>query len=195
MGDNMSIIQKGDLYLENISKEELIKLYNEEKNSKAKMRLLAACLRKQGKSLEDIGNSVQKSKSTIFDWLVKFQKQGLIGRFDNPRSGKPSKLNKTQLNELKLILSESPQKQQIPFTIWTSNLVQYIINKLYNVLFKIRRIEYLVKELGFTFQKPRQKNRRANTKKQEEFKKKFKMLFKKDLTMDSRSFVLTKHTL
>ena len=188
-------LKKGENFLFELKLKELKQLYRNEKNTKGKIRLLACIKRKEGKSLTDISFDLSQPKTNIARWLHQVNINGIKRIHDKKISGKPSKLLNKHKIELKNILLESPQKQKIPFTIWTSNLVQYIINKLYNVLFKIRRIEYLVKELGFTFQKPRQKNRKANTKKQEEFKKKFKMLFKRNLTMDSRSFVLMKHTL
>ncbi len=185
-------LKKGENFLSELGMKELKKLYRNEKNSKGKIRLLACIKRKEGKSLTDISFDLSQPKTNIARWLHQVNVNGVKRIYDKKISGKPPKLLAKHKKELKKILSESPQKQKIPFTMWTSNLVQYIINKLYKVLFKIRRIEYLVKELGFSFQKPREKNRKSSIKKQEEFKKKFKILFKKNLTMDSRSFVLTK---
>jgi transposase len=187
-------LKKGNNFLPNLSREEIIKHYNTEKNVKAKLRLLVILKRKDGKSLTNIALDLIQSKTNIARCLHQVSIHGISAIYDKKQTGKPSKLTGKQKKELKLILLESPQKQKIPFTLWTTKLIQYLINKLYGVLFKIRRIEYLVKELGFSFQKPRQRNRKANTKKQEEFKKKFKKLLNTNLTMDSRCFVLMKLT-
>ena len=91
-------------------------------------------------------------------------------------------------------MNENPEKEGIPFVIWTASLVQYVIHKLFNVLYKLRNVEYLVKELGFSLQKPRPENRKANKKLQEKFKVELKKKFNITLNLDSRSFVLAKHT-
>jgi len=191
----MSWIKKGEDFLPSISLSELKSLYKHEKKAKAKLRLLAAILRKDGKTLEDICFSLQKAKTTVHDWLKRLEDDGLAKIYDIKKLGKPAKLSPKQKDQLKKILKDKPIKQGIPYTIWTTQLVQYIIHKLFSVLYKIRNIEYLVKKLGFSFQKPRQRHKKASTKAQERFKKNFKKKLGNTFHLDSRSFALTKHTL
>ena len=170
----MSWIKKNNAFLPDVSMNELKSLYKHEKKAKAKLWLLTAILRKEGKTLEEICFSLQKAKTTIHDWLKRLEDDGLTKIYDLKKLGKPAKLNIEQKNQLKKILNEKPIKQNIPFTIWTTQLVQYVIHKLFNVSYKIRNIEYLVKKLGFSFQKPRQRHKKASTKLQEKFKKNLK---------------------
>lgn len=191
----MSWIKKSEKFLPNISLRELRSLYKHEKKAKAKLRLLAAILRKEGKTLDEICFSLQKAKTTVHDWLKRLEDSGLTKIYDIKKLGKPAKLNSKQRDQLKKILSDKPIKQGIPFAIWTTQLVQYTIHKLFNVSYKIRNIEYLVKKLGFSFQKPRQRHKKASTKAQERFKKNFKERLGNTFHLDSRSFALTKRTL
>lgn len=190
----MSWIKKGAHFLSNVPMEKLKKLYKGEKNLKAKLRLLAAIQRKQGKTLEDIAYSLAKPKITIHDWLKRFEQFGLKKIYDTKQTGRPPKLTKKELLELENVLESSPQKQGIPFVIWTTKLVQYIILKLFKVKYELWNIRKLTKKLGFTFQVPRQRNKKANKKLQEEFKKNLKKKYNITLNLDSRSSVLTKHT-
>jgi len=190
----MTRLEKGDKFLPEISEKELKGLYKKEKKTKPKLRLLATILRKEGKTLDDIAYSIQKPKTTIHDWLQRLKTGDLEKLYDIKQTGRPSKLSKEEKKELERILSESPEKQDIPFAIWTTSLVQYAIHKLFNVLYGIRNVEYLVKELGFSLQKPRQEHRKANKKAQEEFKKNLKQQYNITLNLDSRSSVLMKHT-
>lgn len=187
----MSRIPKGDKFLPSISNEELKKLYKQEKNIKPKLRLLAAVLRKQEKTLDDISVSLQKPKTTIHDWLKRLEK-GLENLYDTKQSGKPPRLNKKQLEELKKILSSSPEEQNMPFKLWITNLVQYIIYEKFNIHYKIRQIRNIVKKLGFTLQVPREEHRKANKKLQEKFKKKLKEKYNITLNLDLRSSFLMK---
>ena len=167
----MGWIQKGNKFLLDISKEELKKLYKNEKNAKAKLRLLASMKRKEGMSMDEIANSLQKPKTTIHDWLQRIENRGI-----------------------KNILRNSPEEQDIPFTLWTTNLVQYIIMKNFNVELKVRQVRNIIKKINFTLQKPRPENKKANKKLREEFKKNLKKKFNIIVNSDLRSSVLTNHS-
>lgn len=190
----MAWIKKGDDFLQDVSKEELKKLYNNEKKAKAKLRLLAAIQRKEGKTLDDISSYLQKPKTTIHDWLQRIDNKGLKNIYDVKQPGKPPRLNEHQLKELEAILDESPSKQGMPFVLWITNLVQYIILKKFNKKFEVRQIRNIVKKINFTLQIPRQEHRKANKKLQEEFKKNLKRKFSITLNLDSRSFVLMRRS-
>ena len=191
----MAWLKKGDKFLIDLSKEKLKKLYNKEKNTKAKLRLLAAIQRKECKTLDEIAYSLQKPKMTIGDWLRRFVNNGINGIYDIKQQGKPPRLTKKQLEELSKIVDTSPLKQNIPFKIWTTKLVQYVILKNFKVEFKVRQVRNIIKKLNFTLQIPRPGNKKANKKVQEEFKKNLKKKFNIILNLDSRSSVLTKPSL
>ena len=167
----MGWIQKGNKFLLDISKEELKKLYKNEKNAKAKLRLLASMKRKEGMSMDEIANSLQKPKTTIHDWLKRFE-SGNLGRLhDIKQPGKPAKLTKIQSKQLEKILESSPQEQNFPFVLWTTKLVQYLILTKFKVMYKVRQIRNITGGLDFVFKVPRQQNMKANKKAQERFKK------------------------
>ncbi len=187
-------LKKRDGFLVDISLSELKKIYNSEKNAKAKLRLLAAVQRKEGKTLDDIASSLQKPKTTIHDWLKRLEDGGIMNVYDVKQTGKPAKLTKQQLDELERVLDESPQKQGLPFTLWTTKLVQYIIIKLFNVKYEIWNIWKIITTLDFSLKVPRQENKKANKKLQEKFKVELKKKFNITLNLDSRSFVLMKRT-
>lgn len=188
----MKSTKRGEEFLSNVSKSDLKKLYKKEKDSKAKLRLLAAILRKEGKSLSEISFSTQKPIMTISDWLRKIETDGLRRIYNIKQTGKPSRLSIEQLKKLENILEESPEKQGIPFKMWTTQLAQYVIKKVFGVMYRIRNVLRIVKKLGFCLKVPRQENMKKNKKAVEEFKKNLKLKYNITLNLDSRSFVLTK---
>jgi len=183
----MDWMKKGEKFLPDYSREDLMNLYQKEKNAKAKLRLLSAILRKEGKSLDYISQSIQIPKTTVHDWLSRLEGNGLNGLVDIKQPGRPSWLSDEQKEELKKVLSRGPEEQDIPFKMWTTSLVQYLIYKMFNVEYKPRNVRKLVKKLGFTLKVPRSRNKKASTKAQEEFKKKLKMKYDITLNWDSRS--------
>ena len=190
----MTWLKKRDEFLVNVSLSELKKRYDLEKNGKAKLRLLAALKRKEGNTLEDIASSLQKPKTTIHDWLKRLEDNGIEKIYDDKQSGRPARLTQQQLNELEKVLDDSPQKQELPFVLWTTKLVQYIIIKLFNIKYELWNVGKIIKKLNYSLQIPRQENRKANKRLQEKFKVELKKKFNITLNLDSRSFVLTKHT-
>jgi len=191
----MTWIKKSDKFLPDISKEKLKQLYDTEKNAKAKLRLLVAIQRKEGNTLESIAYSLQKPKTTIHDWLKRIDSKELNGRYDIKQKGNKSKITLKQREELEKMLDESPQNQNMPFTLWTTTLVQYIIYKRFNISYNQSAIWKIVKKLNFNLKVPRQENRKAKKKLQEKFKVELKKKFNITLNLDSKSFVLMKRTL
>lgn len=186
----MSWTKKGNEFLPNISKQELKTLYKKESIPKSKMRLLAALLRKENKSLTDIAFSLQKPIMTISDWLRRMEKEGLDRIYDIKQSGKPSKLSEKQIVELHKILNKSPQKQDLPYVIWTTKLVRYFIEIKYQISLSLWQIRRILQKLKFSLQKPRPEHYKANKKLQETFKKISNQKLDHLLKMDGRSFVL-----
>lgn len=156
----MTWIKKSDKFLSNISKEKLKQLYGKEKNAKAKIRLLASIQRKEGKTLDEIAYSLQKPKTTIHDWLKRMESEELKGCYDIKQKGNRSKLTFEQKEELKKILDESPQNQKIPFKLWTTTLVQYVIHKHHGISYTQSAIWKLTKKLNFSLKVPRQQHQK-----------------------------------
>lgn len=190
----MQQVPKGENFLRGYDLKYLETLYKKEKDSKAKIRLQAAILRKKNKVLEEISGVVGYPLTTVGDWLRRIHIEGIHRRYSTKQSGRPSRLTINQKKELQAILKRPPTDQDLPFAVWTTKILLHFIHETYQVSYKIRQIERLVKNLGFSVKKARPEHRKANKEAQEAFKKKFKQKFKQEFTMDSRSFVLTRST-
>lgn len=190
----MSQVPKGEKFLGYYNIVDLEKLYKNEKNGKAKTRLHAVILRKKNKNLEEISSIVGYPLTTVGDWLRRINKEGIGRIYSKKQNGRPTKFTKKEEEEIKEILKMSPERQGLPFRVWTTKLLLYFIETKYSILYTLRNIEKLVKKLGFSIKKARPEHKKANKKLQEEFKKKFRQKFNQEFMMDSRSFVLTKST-
>ncbi len=73
----MTITPRGESFLPKISIDELNGLYQEENDPIAKIRLLAAILRKEGKTLEEISLTVKHPLTTVGDWLRRLHTEGI----------------------------------------------------------------------------------------------------------------------
>jgi len=188
----MTRVPKGEDFLPKYSKEKVHDLYRNEENSKAQIRLLAALLRKEGMTLEQISKKVKYPLTTIGDWLRRIHLEGIERRYNIKQPGRPKRLTDIQEQELDDFLSQSPQKVGLPFVLWTTKMVRVFIEQQYGASYKNRQVRNLLDRLGFSCQKPRPSHRKANKKLQEVFKKTSSTKFNHTLTMDMRSYIWMK---
>ena len=74
-------------FLAGISSERLRAIHKEEKDPKAADRLLAYAMRKEGMSIRQICGALNRSYSTVRDWLMRAMQMGPDGRYDILNAG------------------------------------------------------------------------------------------------------------
>lgn len=145
-------------------------LYHRERDAKAKIRLLAAIFRKEGKTYDEIGLTLKYPLTTIRDWLNLIHIEGISRKSDIKQTGKRKRLTDEQMKKLKPILLKSPEEQDFKFTMWTTKLVIQLIKKLYDVSYKPLQVRRILHRLDLSCQKPRPTHKKASKKAQEDFK-------------------------
>ena len=88
----MWTLPKGNQFLPDISLQRVQLLYAEEKNPKAKLRLLAAIHRRQGKSIDEIAYLLSTPRDTVYGWLRRFTTRGIDAKDGIKQSGRPAQL-------------------------------------------------------------------------------------------------------
>jgi len=184
-------VKKGNAFLADVSVEKLEGLYSKELNAKAKTRLQCAVLRKKAKSQPFIADITGLPVTTVSDILRRFEKRGIKGCYAIKQKGQPKKLSVVQRLKLKKIVSKSPLEQGLPFKIWTTKLVKYILHKMFGVEYVVMQVHRLLKSMGLSLQKPRPEHLKANKKLQAKFKKNFSDELKSLGPVDMRSYFWT----
>lgn len=167
-------------------------MYHRERGAKAKIRLLAAIFRKEGKTYDEIGLTLKYPLTTIRDWLSLIHIEGISRKSDIKQTGKPKRLTDEQIKKLKPILLKSPEEQDFKFTTWTTKLVIQLIKKLYDVSYQPLQVRRILHHLGLSCQKPRPTHKKASKKAQEDFKKTSEKEYDHMQKMDMRSYFWTK---
>lgn len=188
----MTIVPKGEAFLSGYSIRKLTDIYHRERNAKAKIRLLAAIYRKEGKTYDEISLALKYPLTTIRDWLSLVHMEGISRKNDFKQTGKPKRLTDEQIKKLKPILLKSPEEQGFPFILWTTKLVTQLIKKLYDVSYKPLQVRRIIHSLGLSCQKPRPTHKKASKKAQEDFKKTSEKEYNHLQKMDMRSYFWTK---
>jgi transposase len=70
-------LSKGPGFLAGTSLSHLNRLYRKERDAKAKLRLLACIKRKEGYTIPQMSSLLKVAPSTISDWLLRIQSEGL----------------------------------------------------------------------------------------------------------------------
>ncbi len=188
-------VAKGNGFQSNVSLAMLEEKYSHEKNTKAKIRLQCAILRKKGKSQPYISEVTCLPVTTISGILRRIEKRGIGGCYAIKQKGQPKKLSPLERAKLKKILSKSPLEQGLPFVVWTIKLVRYFIKHQFKVEYVTMQIHRIIAELDLSLQKPRPEHIKANKKLQAEFKKNFDEELRNLCMQDMRSPILMKASL
>lgn len=188
-------VAKGNDFLSNVSLEMLEEKYAQEKNAKVKIRLQCAILRKKGKSQPYLSEVTGLPVTTISGILRRFVKRGIDGCYAIKQKGQPKKLSIQERAKLKNILSKSPEKQGLPFVVWTIKLVKFFLKQKFKTEYVTMQVHRIIKDLNLSLQKPRPEHIKANKKLQAQFKKNFDEELRNLCRQDMRSPILTKASL
>ena len=164
-------LTKGKKFLLETSLEALRKLYHKENNAKSKLRLLATIHRKNGKSIDDICEQLEKPKTTIHRWLNNFQDNGLNSKDSIKQPGRTPILTPKQRNGLVRELELGPHYNKNG--LWSTKEVKDLLKRKYHVNYVNQHVWRIIISLGFTLQRPRKRHyKSASDTEIENFKKK-----------------------
>lgn len=157
--------------------KELEKLYRKERDGRIKIRILSLILKLKGFSYNQISDILLTPKSTIADWIKRWEKEG---RFkDNPRSGAPRKLSPEKIEKLRADLNKNPKDFGYIQSAWTTELLRFHIKSKYGKEYNGRYLIRFLRKLGFELIKPRQKLYKRSEDEVKEYRKKLSEEVKK----------------
>ena len=167
----MSWIASGEDFLDGVSTNALRKAFVSETNVRAKLRLHAAFLRRQGKRVDEIAETLGSTKGAVSKWLNKLHVNGIKAAMPVKQTGRPKRLSTEQLKLLRKDLLKAPSKHGYDAGFWETRIVQEHARNKFGVSFVDRHMRRLLHSMGFSQIKPRPADYRANTASQKRFKK------------------------
>ncbi len=118
----------------------------------------------KGATVPQAAQEVGVSKVIGYNWLEKWNKEGIEGLQPNYGGGRPPELSQEDKEELKEILMERDD--------WTTKEVKHLIEEKFGVDHSQRHVSRLLKELGMKYSKPYQQDYRKPENAKEDLKKK-----------------------
>lgn len=156
--------------LAHITMKELQRLHEETDGEIPRERVLAAIGRKQGDQIDTLAERHGVVERTIINWLDRFEEKPIEqAPYDNPRSGRPSKLEEQQHEELFEDLQNSPTELGYEQQAWSTKLLLAHVNDEYDVEYSKGHARKLLGKAGLSCRTARPRHYEADLERKREF--------------------------
>jgi len=112
-------------------------------------------MRHEGRSVQEIATLLRVKVRTVYAWIGRFLRERfnwLCGKHDQGR-GRTSKLTKAQREEWGHLIDKGPLEAGFEMGVWTSAMIQEVIQQTFGVLYACRYICSLLKKLKISYKK------------------------------------------
>ncbi|MEK7397625.1 MAG: winged helix-turn-helix domain-containing protein [Candidatus Poribacteria bacterium] len=128
-------------------------------------RLHAVTLSIEKHTSGQIANLLKVNRTNVPDWIHSWNNHGSDGLLEGHRSGRKNTLNNDDKIKLEDILESGPVAYGLNTGVWTSKIVTQIIGEEFGIEFHPGHVRKLLKEIGFSVQRPTYKLVNADAKK------------------------------
>lgn len=111
-------------------------------------------LHEEGNSQKKIGELLEITQSYVSRIIRAHKEHGVSALEVSTGKGAVSRLNDTQRDRLREVLDAGASAHGFEGEIWTSKRVRLVIEELFGVHYSQRQVDRIVKQLGYTRQKP-----------------------------------------
>ena len=150
--------------------QELQTLYRTEMNAKLARRIHGVYLASRGMTCPQIMQVTGAKRRTVQQWVARYNRGGPKELKDKPRPGQPQHLPRHLEAELTRRIEAGPGLSD-GVSVFSSPVIQRIIEQEFGVLYSISAVNYLLHRLGYSYLCPRPKHEKSDPAAQEAFKK------------------------
>jgi transposase len=109
----------------------------------------------QGQSVSAVADMLSLGEQTVRDYRNQYLLKGMTSLVYQAPPGRPSKLTKTQRQQLAEWITASPQGSGYTSGGWNTPMIQDLIQRHFGVVYHPHYIATLLKNMGFSYQKAR----------------------------------------
>lgn len=125
-------------------------------------RLHAVLLNNDGCSSGNIAAILEAPRSKVSQWLSDYEQFGHEGLLEGQRSGRPAQLDDQQKVALGEIIDRGPLSRGFASGVWSAPMIGRVITEEFEVEYTSRHVRRLLREMGFSVQRPKRILARAN---------------------------------
>jgi putative transposase len=149
-----------------VTKTNLVRLYKKEKDPKVKERLLLVIRVRADKQVPfRVVKEINRSNPWASYWLKRYDKQGIEGLKDRPKSVRYPKISRQIEYRIRTVLKESNQG-------WTTKQVEQMIVEKTGIKYHYTHIYHVLRKWGFRQKVPRKVHVNTATRDEKEIFKK-----------------------
>ncbi|MFH2050709.1 MAG: IS630 family transposase, partial [bacterium] len=137
--------------------QKLLRLRKEAFHDKAirvSMRIQSIIMSIEKYSPSQIANHLKVNRTTVPPWINNWNRYKEEGLLEGHRSGRKSELSEKNLSKLYDIVESGPVSYGLNTGVWTSDLITEIIDNEFNVTYHPGHVRKLLKQIGFSVQRP-----------------------------------------
>ena len=134
-------------------------------------RLHGVLLCCSGFSCYEVAEVLGQSPRTVEYWVKRFERSGLAGLQEKPRSGRPGTLDGAARDRLARDLRQSPRSLGYGQNLWDGKLLSHHIAKELGFHLGVRQCQRLFRQFDFRRRKPRPVIAKADPEAQRAYKK------------------------
>ena len=156
--------------LADVTMEELQELREKTEGEIPRERVLAAIGRKQGDQIDTLAERHGVVERTILYWLDRFEEEPIEqAPYDDPRSGRPSKLDDDEREQLFEDLQNPPTELGYELQAWSPKLLLTHVRDEYDVEYSKGHARKLLGKAGLFCRTARPRNHEADPEQEAEF--------------------------
>jgi transposase len=136
------------------------------------IRIRAVKQVQQGESPEKVIATLGFSRACIYNWLARYRAGGWHALKSGKHTGRPKKLDGTQIAWIyKTIRDKNPLQLKFSFALWTRSMVTRLIRKQFGLKLSETSVGRLLRQMGFSCQRPLYRAYQQNPEAVEHWKK------------------------
>lgn len=122
-------------------------------------RRIGGQLLQAGKGVREVARLVGASPSSVSRWKQALEEGGIEALRAKPHSGRRARLKPEQKQRLEQVLLAGPRAAGFVTDLWTLARVAQVIERLFGVSYHPGHVWYLLRDLGWSCQKPERRAR------------------------------------
>ena len=109
----------------------------------------------EGKSPETVIKTLGFARACIYNWLARYRSGGWHALRSGKGTGRPRKLTGKQIAWIyRTLRDKDPRQLKFPFALWTRAMVVSLIKTQFGIKLSVSSVGRLLRQLGFSNQKP-----------------------------------------
>jgi transposase len=134
---------------------EIAEAIKRDKRPEVRQRAMGLRLLHEGKAPQDVAEFLSVSQPTVYDWHHRWQRQGIEGLANRPKSGRPVKADQNYVELLEQVVEQDPEELGYAFTLWTTDRLRLHLKDKTGIELKPTQFRALLKEHDFVYRRPK----------------------------------------